>query len=258
MLMAYSGRDRMRSEAPMSRYRAPTNGKSIWLRDMLHQLGRGALSARQLEFFREKNEGQAEDVELFYSGDLKLLYQPCVSIVGTRQATFEGQSRAFRLSRELVAAGVVIMSGLARGIDGAAHRSAIENGGRTIAVIGTPLSKAYPAEHAALQTEIWQKHLLISPFREGDRVFKSNFPQRNRVMAALSDATVIIEASEGSGTLHQAAECQRLKRWLFITRTVADDPKLEWPKRFIGHPYVAVLNDTGDILSKIKDRGDAG
>jgi len=65
-------------------------------------------------------------------------------------------------------------------------------------------------------------------------------------MAALSDATVIIEASEGSGTLHQAAECQRLGRWLFITQAVANDPKLKWPKRFIGHPFVEVLSSTAD------------
>jgi predicted Rossmann fold nucleotide-binding protein DprA/Smf involved in DNA uptake len=80
------------------------------------------------------------------------------------------------------------------------------------------------------QEQIWREHLLISPFPEGRLVFRSNFPQRNRVMAALSDATVIIEAYDTSGTLHQAAECQRLGRWLFIARAVADDPSLTWPQ----------------------------
>lgn len=248
MLMATNRRDRPRSEEPTQRYRAPPNAKSIWLRDMLHKLGRDALSARQLEFFRAKNEGQAEDVELFYAGDLGLLERPCVSIVGTREATFEGRSRAARLAKELVASGVVVMSGLARGIDGAAHRSALENGGRTIAVVATPISKAYPAEHASLQTEIWQRHLLISPFPDGARVFKSNFPQRNRIMAALSDATVIVEASEGSGTLHQAAECQRLGRWLFISRAVTENEKLSWPKKFLPHPKTKILSTTADLL----------
>jgi len=257
MLMALNRRDQSRSQAQGQAYRAPTNAKTIWLRDALAQTGRGKLSERQLEFFR-KDEGQAEDVELFCAGDLGLLSRPCVSIVGTREATFDGQARASRLAKELVTAGVVIMSGLARGIDGAAHNSAIQNGGRTIAVIGTPLSKAYPPEHASLQTEIWKHHLLISPFRPGATVKPGNFPRRNRAMAALSDVTVIIEASEGSGTLHQAAECQRLNRWLFITQAVASDPKLEWPKRFIGHPFVAILTSTADILSKLKDRGDVG
>jgi DNA processing protein len=228
------------------------------LRDALAQTGRGKLSERQLEFFRNKNEGQAEDVELFYAGDLSLLSRPCVSIVGTREATFEGEARASRLARELISAGVVVMSGLARGIDGAALSSAIQSGGRTVAVIGTPLSKAYPPEHASLQSEIWKDHLLISPFREGSVVKPGNFPRRNRAMAALSDATVIVEAAEGSGTLHQAAECQRLQRWLFITQAVANDPKLKWPKRFIGHPFVEVLTSTADILSKLKGGEDAG
>jgi DNA processing protein len=252
MLMAYGRRERPQTHKAASRYTAPSTAQAVWLRDLLHRLGRGNLTARQMEFFREKDEGQIDDIELFYAGDLQLLERPCVSIVGTREATFEGRARAARLAKELSAAGVIIMSGLARGIDGAAHRSALENGGRTVAVIGTPLSKSYPAEHAELQTEIWRKHLLISPFRDGARVFKSNFPQRNRVMATLSDATVIVEASDGSGTLHQAAECQRLKRWLFITQSVAENPKLKWPKGFIGQPFVAVLTSTSDILAKIK------
>jgi DNA processing protein len=256
-MLAHSRRDRDDLDEGM-RYRAPTVIKSVWLRAHLHKKGRGNLTAHQIEMFRDKAEGQAEDIELFCAGDLALLDRPSVSIVGTREASHEGRARAARLAKELVAAGIVVMSGLARGIDGAAHRSAIENGGRTISVIGTPLSKSYPPEHAALQTAIWQKHLLVSPFRDGGRVFKSNFPQRNRVMAALSNATVIVEAAEGSGTLHQAAECQRLKRWLFITRAVVDDEKLAWPKRFVGHPYVAVLNSTDDILVKLKGQGDVG
>jgi DNA processing protein len=256
--MTLKRRDQSRSPGRATGYEPPIHVKTIWLRDVLAHTGRGKLSARQLEFFRNKDEGQAEDVELFCAGDIALLGRPCVSIVGTREATFEGQARASRLAKELVAAGIVIMSGLARGIDGAAHRSAIQHGGRTVAVIGTPIAKAYPPEHAALQTEIWKEHLLVSPFRPGAVVKPGNFPRRNRVMAALSDATVIIEASEGSGTLHQAAECQRLSRWLFITQAVANDSRLEWPKRFIGHPYVAVLTTTADILSKLKDREDAG
>jgi DNA processing protein len=256
MLMTPSRRPRHRQSGRRARYQVPGEIKTIGLREVIADLGRGNLTARQLEFFRGKDE-RPEDISLYYIGDLSLLSWPCVSIVGTRQASYEGESRAARLARELVKAGVVVMSGLARGIDVAAQRAAIESGGRTIAVIGTPLSRAYPIEHAELQTLIGQEHLLISPFRESDRVYKSNFPQRNRIMAALSDVTVIVEAAEGSGTLHQAAECQRLKRWLFITRAVAEDPNLVWPKRFIGKACVAVLNSTSDILDKLKVRGNA-
>jgi DNA processing protein len=141
---------------------------------------------------------------------------------------------------------------LAKGVDTAALSSAIEAGGRTIAVIGTPLSKAYPAENWQVQQEIWQHHLLMTPFGEGEPVFRANFPKRNRVMAAISDATVIIEASDTSGTLHQAAECQRLGRWLFIAKSVADNPSLKWPKSFLGQPKTAVLEKTEDILAAIE------
>jgi DNA processing protein len=144
------------------------------------------------------------------------------------------------------------MSGLARGVDTSALTSAMEAGGRVVAVIGTPLSKAYPAENACLQTEIYSRHLLISPFQEGETVYRSNFPKRNRVMALLSDATVIVEASDTSGTLHQAAECLRQDRWLFILKSVVDDDRLTWPKKFLGKPKVAILSNTEDIFKALR------
>jgi DNA processing protein len=216
---------------PPKRYTGPLDTRRIRLGELLHTSGRLPLTPSQLEFFHK--DKSHTDIELCYAGDLNLANQPMVSIVGTRDASLEGISRATRLSRELVRAGVVVMSGLARGIDGAAHRSAIDNGGRTIAVIGTPLSKASPTENAQLQEEIWRHHLLISPFQEGRSVFRSNFPQRNRVMAVISDATVIVEASNTSGTLYQAAACQSAGRWLFILRSVVDSPGVTWPSRFL-------------------------
>jgi len=91
----------------------------------------------------------------------------------------------------------------------------------------------------------------MTPFASGEPVFKSNFPKRNRVMAAISDATVIVEASDTSGTLHQAAECQRLGRWLFIMRSVADNPSLRWPASFLGKPKTAILGETSEILDAV-------
>lgn len=219
------------------------------LRDLLLNIDRGALADRQYDLLRSKDE--KADVPVYYSGDLGLLESPCVSIVGTREISEEGILRARRLARELVEAGVVVVSGLAKGVDTVAHTSAIERGGRTVAVIGTPIDKAYPVENARLQEEIYRDHLLLTPFKVGEPTFKGNFPKRNRVMAAISDATVIVEASDTSGTLHQAAECGKLGRWLFIMRSVAEDPNLTWPKRFIGSPNVAVLTSTQDIIDSI-------
>jgi DNA processing protein len=164
----------------------------------------------------------------------------------------EGRRRACRLAKELVLSGVTIVSGLAKGVDTAAMSCAVEAGGSTVGVIGTPLDKAYPAENARLQEQVYSDHLLLTPFRAGEAVFKGNFPKRNRVMAAISDATVIVEASDTSGTLHQAAECGRIGRWLFIMKSVAEDPRLTWPKSFIGKPQVAVLASTQDILDVVR------
>jgi DNA processing protein len=220
-------------------YTPPSRVETIWLRDLVQSTKRG---------------GQPKDINLFYAGDLGLASLRCVSIVGTREATPEGLSRATRLARELVEGGAVVVSGLARGIDSAAHRSAIENRGRTIAVIGTPLSRASPVANAPLQETIWRDHLLISPFPEGRPVHAKNFPERNRVMAALSDATVIIEASDTSGTLHQASECQNLGRWLFILRTAAERPSVAWPKRFLNATNTMVLDRTEQIFDALNGR----
>src|SRR5690606_19370185 len=139
-----------------------------------------------------------------------------------RNVSALGAGRARKIARALSSAGVVVTSGLAKGVDIEAHRSTLASNGDTIAVIGTPLEKCYPIEHASEQEEIAANHLLISQFKCGTRTFPSDFPKRNRVMAALTDASVILESSDRSGTLHQAAECVKLGRWLFIMKSVAD------------------------------------
>jgi DNA processing protein len=230
------------------RYRAPLVVKTATLQGVLQRFGRSAGADKQLDMLRSYG---TKDVFLYYAGDLDLLKRRAVSVVGTRDVSEEGQHRAKRLARELVDAGIAVMSGLAKGVDHAAHSAAIESGGFTIAVIGTPLAKAYPAENARLQESIYANHLLVSPFDEGEPVFKANFPKRNRVMALLSDATVIVEAADTSGTLHQAAECQRQGRWLFIMKSVVDDPRVTWPQKFLGHPKTRILSATQEIVDAI-------
>jgi DNA protecting protein DprA len=230
-------------------YIPPIRPQKCSLQDLVRKAGRKIVGQKQFDLLRETG---SKDAWVYAAGDLALLQNPAVSIVGTREVSDDGYRRAHRLARELVSEGVIVMSGLARGVDEAAHTGAIAHGGRTIAVIGTPLDKAYPAEHAELQMEIYRDHLLLSPFSQGEKVFRSNFPKRNRVMALLSDATVIVEASDTSGTLHQAAECLRQERWLFIMRSVAEDPSLSWPAKFLDKPRVRVLKDTSEILQAIQ------
>jgi DNA protecting protein DprA len=239
----------MPSRATTGRYHPPPTSHTYGLTDLLIRIGRAALKESQLDFLRDASHER--NATVFYAGDLDNLDGPSVSVVGTREVSDEGWRRASQLARDLAKAGVTVVSGLAKGVDTAALTSAISNGGRVAAVIGTPLDKAYPAENADLQQLIYAHHLLLSPFRTGQRVFRSNFPVRNRIMAAISDATVIVEALDTSGTLHQAAECVNLGRWLFIARSVVEDKSLSWPARFLGRPKVSVLSSTSDIVNSI-------
>lgn len=234
--------------SPRHRYQPPDKITRAHLQQVIRKPGHKVVADKQLDLLRSDNE---RDVFVYYASDASLLEMPSVAIVGAREVSEGGKNRAYKLARELSDAGIVVVSGLAKGVDTAAHYGAIKNGGRTIAVIGTPLTKAYPAENALLQEEIYEHHLLLSPFAAGETVFKGNFPKRNRVMALLSDATVIVEASDTSGSLHQAAECLRSDRWLFILKSVVDNAGLTWPAKFLGKPKVAILANTQEILDAI-------
>ena len=238
--------------ARRSRYSPPPDDGEIDLSALLRMNGREQLEMRQLDMLRRGETTSGSDIKIYFAGDLSILSAPCVSIVGTRDVSEAGRRRAEWLSARLAQAGVTVVSGLARGVDHAAHQAAIAAGGRTAAVIGTPLDKSYPIENAALQEQIYREHLLVSPFARGEVVYKANFPARNRVMAAISDATVIVEASDTSGTLHQAAECTRLNRWLFISQAIIDDPSVQWPAKFLGYKHAMALNRVSEILDRIQ------
>lgn len=185
--------------------------------------------------------GPLNDVEaknapqvLHLKGDATLLTRgPRVSVVGSRKASAEGLARAGSLVRALVEHNMIVVSGLAAGIDTRAHTAAIEAGGRTIAVLGTSIDQVYPTENKALQELIAQDHLLVSQFSSDIKTTPKNFPIRNRTMALLTDATVIVEAGEGSGTLHQGWEALRLGRLLFLMESVTRDSRLTWPQEML-------------------------
>jgi DNA processing protein len=233
------------------RYVPPSDVLGATVADLLAGTARAVLTETQLDLLASMTSQKDGDPRLFVAGDAMLLKRRCVSIIGARNATDAGCSRARRLARELADQGIVVMSGLAEGIDTAAMRSAIDAGGYIIGVIGTSLSQAYPATNKRLQEEIYRKHLLLSQFQAGDRVLQSNFPKRNRLMALLSDATVVIEASDSSGTLHQASECIRLGRWLLIARNVVENPDLTWPARFLTSAKCKVLDSTPQLMDVV-------
>lgn len=137
---------------------------------------------------------------IFCRGDLQLLKTRCLSVVGSRKMSNYGQQMVQNIIPE-VSSQLTIVSGLALGVDGEAHRMAIRSGGRTIAVIGSGLGSYYPAHHRKLQEYIENKHLLISPLPYYAGVRRWHFPYRNRTIAGLSSAVLVVEAARKSGSL---------------------------------------------------------
>lgn len=175
---------------------------------------------------------------LYYQGTWELSEMRSIAVVGSRKPSVEGALRAARLAKELVDNDFAVVSGLATGIDTAAHNAALKAGGRTIAVIGTPLGESYPKENAQLQALIAKDHLLISQvpvLRYANQPFNTKryyFPERNATMSALTEGTIIVEASETSGTLTQARAALYQGRKLFILDNCFNNPDITWPARF--------------------------
>lgn len=190
---------------------------------------------------------------LYVTGDVELVRQsPKVAVVGSRKATPEGLDNAVRVTQALLDLDTTVVSGLAAGVDTIAHRTAIETGGRTFAVIGTGLDRTYPVENRALQAHLAEHSAIVSQFAPGSAVTRANFPQRNRTMALLSDAIAIVEAGETSGTISQAWEALRIGRPVLLLETVAENPALTWPGKMLGYgAEVLRLSHLQDQLGEI-------
>lgn len=195
---------------------------------------------------------------LYYQGWWDLAESPSVAIVGTRNPSANGKARARKLVRHLVADDFTVVSGLAKGVDTEAHREAIKRDGRTIAVIGTPLTHYYPPENRKLQQYIAEHFLLISQVPlcryerqtpRGNRLF---FPERNITMSALTKATVIVEAGNTSGTLIQARAALGQGRKLFILDSCFRNPELTWPEKYLSRGAIRV-SDYDEIKAHLAD-----
>lgn len=223
--------------------------------DLLHEGGVVRLGVRvhRAGEYPAKLRDAKDPVELLYfQGWWNLVETPCVAIVGTRKPTQDGVTRARKIARQLVEDGKTVVSGLAAGIDTAAHQAALEAKGTTIAVLGTPLSSTYPAENRALQRRLADEYLVISQVpvyrysQQHPGVNRFFFPERNVTMSALTDATIIVEAGETSGTLIQARAAIHQGRKLLILDSCFKDPALTWPKKYLERGAVRV-RDYEDI-----------
>lgn len=194
---------------------------------------------------------------LYFQGNWDLAFSRGVSVVGTRKPSEEGIKRTKRLVKALVEANYTIFSGLAAGIDAVAHQAAIDCGGVTVAVSGTPLWLRYPNENKALQERIAKDYLLISQVpiisyeEKGINFNRQFFPERNKTMSALSEATIIVEAGETSGTLIQAKAALKQGRKVFILNNNFENSALSWPEKLQKMGAIRA-HDIDDILQGLE------
>lgn len=187
---------------------------------------------------------------LFVIGDPDLLQQPQLAIVGSRNPSIDGRENALTFARELVGQGLVITSGLALGIDAAAHQGALAGSGPTIAVTGTGLDRVYPARHRALAREIIVGGVLVSEFPIGTPALAENFPRRNRIISGLSLGTLVVEAAPQSGSLITARLAAEQGREVFAIPGSIHNPLARGCHQLIRQGAKLVESVT-DILEEI-------
>ncbi len=186
--------------------------------------------------------------QLYALGDPVMLDAPRVAVVGTRDPTAYG----LRMTRAIVAglarAGVCIISGMARGIDAAAHRAALEVAGRTVAVMGTGIDVPYPVAHRELHQILAERGLVLSEYGSGVRAHRGAFPRRNRIIAALAPVTIVVEAGARSGALNTAGQALELGRTVAAVPGPIDSPQSTGTNELI-RDGATVIAAVGDALS---------
>ena len=186
---------------------------------------------------------------IFVRGRLDPRDERSVAVVGTRRATESGRHHAGAMARELVEADYVVVSGLAAGIDTAAHTAALESGGRTVAVIGTGLRHAFPKENADLQERLARAAAVLSQFWPGQEPRRWTFPQRNVVMSGFARATVVIEASHTSGARMQARIAREHGRPVFLMRSLLEH---RWAQGFVDRPGTYVVDRGSEVVEHLE------
>jgi len=187
---------------------------------------------------------------LFYKGSLDDTCPGAIAIVGSRRASFGGRKFASHLAEELVSRGLIVVSGLARGVDTAAHKGALEAGGRTIAVMGCGIDVVYPPENEGLARGICGSGALITEFPPGTPPLRQNFPMRNRIISGLSLGTVVVEAAETSGALITAGFALDQNRSVFAVPGAPGLPGSRGSNRLLKQG-AKLVESVEDILEEI-------
>ncbi len=184
---------------------------------------------------------------LYVRGDLSLLSRRMVCVVGTRNPSDEGKLFARESTLAIGSAGLVVISGLALGIDGVAHLTALSQGIPTVAVIGTSLIESYPTEHANLQARIATEGLLVSRFSPVAKTQKWFFLLRNRLMSSLSIASVLVEDRDGGGAVKHAQYALEQQRTVLLFRHTLENRSILWPRKLAADPLTVIIQKTAEI-----------
>lgn len=178
---------------------------------------------------------------LYYMGRLPNFKQKlCVSIVGTRKMTEYGMRSCYKIAYELASAGAVVVSGMALGIDSIAHAGAIGARGETVAVLGCGIDVIYPKQHRLLRKYICENGAVITPYHPGTPAFKNHFPERNAIISALSEGTLIVEAPKHSGALITAEHAAEQSRTVYALPGSIEEPMSEGPNMLIMNGATAI------------------
>ncbi len=187
---------------------------------------------------------------VFVAGNLTPADAHGIAVVGARKATHDGIKKAGAVARHLVDSGFTVVSGLAAGIDTAAHTAALARGGRTVAVIGTGLARSYPPENQALQRRIASECAVVSQFWPDAPPSRRSFPMRNAVMSGITLATVVIEASDTSGSRIQARLALAQGRPVFLLASLVE--RQPWAREYAGRPGTHVVHSPGEITTVVE------
>jgi DNA processing protein len=186
---------------------------------------------------------------LFVRGDLQPWDERAVAVIGSRRASSAGLEQAKAMTETLVEAGYTVVSGLATGIDTAAHTTALDTGGRTIAVIGTGLDRCYPPQNAPLQRRVASEGAVVSQFWPDERPSRQTFPRRNAVMSGLSLATLIVEAGQTTGARIQARQALGHGRPVLIEGSLLEH---DWARRLVERSGTHVVGSPDDLVAVIE------
>jgi len=222
---------------------------SAWLKE-----GIGLLPMTSPKYPASLSELTDPPSVLFWKGRYDLLTGPAVAIVGSRRATEGGRRAAETIGRTLAGAGVIVVSGMALGIDGAAHRGALQAGGDTVAVLGSGFHVIYPRPHRSLFREIGERGLLLSEFCPDEPALPHHFPKRNRIIAALAQAVVVVEAGRKSGALITVDHGLDLGRDILAVPGAVDNPQC-LGSNILLREGARVLPDPSDILEELRGLG---